>query len=103
MQPASPQLCSGDEDVKTFRLLAATAIAVTAVPLAAASMDGFSPRRLSAHVQELGSDAGRSLAFDAGQRNRRPSTAEWANADQHRGRSAPIRRLRSLGARAQLG
>lgn len=43
--------------MKTFRWLAATAIAVTAVPLAAASMDGFSPRRLSTHVQELGSDA----------------------------------------------
>jgi Zn-dependent M28 family amino/carboxypeptidase len=33
--------------VKTFRWLAATAIALTAVPLAAASMDGFSPQRLA--------------------------------------------------------
>ena len=43
--------------MKTFRWLAASAIALTAVPLFAASMDGFSPRRLSSHVQELGSDA----------------------------------------------
>ena len=43
--------------MKTFRWLAASAMALTTVPLAAASMDGFSPRRLSSHVQELGSDA----------------------------------------------
>src|SRR5437764_15162797 len=40
-----------------FRLLAASALALAAVPLAAASIDGFSPRRLSTHVQTLGSDA----------------------------------------------
>ena len=43
--------------MKTFRLFAATAIAVAAVPLSAASMGGFSPQRLSQHVQTLGSDA----------------------------------------------
>ncbi|HEX6604138.1 MAG TPA: M28 family metallopeptidase [Sphingomicrobium sp.] len=43
--------------MKTFRFLAATAIALAAVPLAAASTDGFSPQRLSQHVQVLGSDA----------------------------------------------
>src|ERR1700752_4618375 len=41
----------------SLRWLAATANALTAVPLAAASMDGFSPQRLSSHVQTLGSDA----------------------------------------------
>src|SRR5438045_3228072 len=40
-----------------FRLLAASALALAAVPLAAASIDGFSPQRLSTHVQTLGSDA----------------------------------------------
>ena len=43
--------------MKTFHFLAATAIALAAVPLAAASTDGFSPQRLSQHVQVLGSDA----------------------------------------------
>ena len=39
------------------RWLVAGAIALTALPLSAASMDGFSPERLSKHVQTLGSDA----------------------------------------------
>ena len=43
--------------MKTFRLFAATAIAVAAVPLTAASTGGFSTQRLSQHVQTLGSDA----------------------------------------------
>jgi Zn-dependent M28 family amino/carboxypeptidase len=43
--------------VTKFHLLAASAIALTAVPLTAASMGGFSPQRLSSHVQTLGSDA----------------------------------------------
>jgi Zn-dependent M28 family amino/carboxypeptidase len=47
--------------VKTTRLLAASAIALVAVPLMAAppaaSMGGFSPQRLSSHIQVLGSDA----------------------------------------------
>jgi Zn-dependent M28 family amino/carboxypeptidase len=38
-------------------LLAASAIALVAVPLTAASTGGFSPQRLSTHVQTLGSDA----------------------------------------------
>src|SRR5262245_31026574 len=45
------------ETMTTIRWIAATAAAVTAVPLAAASMDGFSPQRLSQHVQTIGSDA----------------------------------------------
>ena len=40
-----------------FRWFAASAIALFAVPLAAASSSGFSPERLSQHVQTLGSDA----------------------------------------------
>jgi Zn-dependent M28 family amino/carboxypeptidase len=43
--------------VKSFRWLAATAIALAAVPLAAQSTASFSPQRLSQHVQTLGSDA----------------------------------------------
>jgi len=43
--------------MKTFRLLAATALALAAVPLAAQSAATFSPQRLSQHVQTLGSDA----------------------------------------------
>jgi Zn-dependent M28 family amino/carboxypeptidase len=43
--------------VTKFRWFAASALALAAVPLAAASMDGFSPERLSSHVRELGSDA----------------------------------------------
>jgi Zn-dependent M28 family amino/carboxypeptidase len=43
--------------VNTYRLLAASAIALVAAPIAAASIDGFSPQRLSSHVQTLGSDA----------------------------------------------
>ena len=39
------------------RWLVAGAIALAAPPLSAASMDGFSPERLSKHVQTLGSDA----------------------------------------------
>ena len=42
--------------MKTYRWLAASAI-VLAVPVTAASMDGFSPQRLSEHVKTLGSDA----------------------------------------------
>ena len=43
--------------MKITRWLVAGAIALTALPLSAASMDGFSPERLSKHVQTLGSDA----------------------------------------------
>ena len=43
--------------MKTFRLLAATALALTTVPLAAQSTATFSPQRLAQHVQTLGSDA----------------------------------------------
>jgi Zn-dependent M28 family amino/carboxypeptidase len=43
--------------LKTFRWLAASAIALTAVPLAAASTGGFSPARLSKHIEIIGSDA----------------------------------------------
>jgi Zn-dependent M28 family amino/carboxypeptidase len=43
--------------VKSFRWLAATAIALAAVPLAAQSTATFSTQRLSQHVQTLGSDA----------------------------------------------
>src|SRR5258705_9664070 len=43
--------------MKTFRLLAATALVLTAVPLAAQSTATFSPQRLAQHVQTLGSDA----------------------------------------------
>jgi len=43
--------------VKTTRLLAASAIALVAVPLSAASMGGFSPQRLASHIQVIGSDA----------------------------------------------
>jgi Zn-dependent M28 family amino/carboxypeptidase len=38
-------------------LLVASAVAFIGLPLSAASMDGFSPQRLSQHVQTLGSDA----------------------------------------------
>jgi Zn-dependent M28 family amino/carboxypeptidase len=38
-------------------LLVVSAVALIALPLSAASMDGFSPQRLSQHVQTLGSDA----------------------------------------------
>jgi Zn-dependent M28 family amino/carboxypeptidase len=47
----------GEIEVTTFRWLAASAIALTAVPLAAASMGGFSPARLSKHIEIIGSDA----------------------------------------------
>lgn len=40
-----------------FRWLAASALALAAAPLTAASMDGFSPKLLSGHVETLGSDA----------------------------------------------
>jgi Zn-dependent M28 family amino/carboxypeptidase len=43
--------------MKSFRWLAATALALAAVPLAAQSTVSFSPQRLSQHVQILGSDA----------------------------------------------
>ena len=43
--------------MKTFRLFAATAIALVAVPVLAQSTASFSPQRLSQHVQTLGSDA----------------------------------------------
>jgi Zn-dependent M28 family amino/carboxypeptidase len=43
--------------MKTFRLLAATAIALAAVPLSAASMDGFSPQRLAEIDKTISSDA----------------------------------------------
>jgi Zn-dependent M28 family amino/carboxypeptidase len=43
--------------MKTFHLLAATALALVAVPLAAQSAATFSPQRLAHHVQTLGSDA----------------------------------------------
>ena len=41
----------------TFRWLAATAIALAAVPLAAQHTATFSPQRLAQHVRTLGSDA----------------------------------------------
>jgi Zn-dependent M28 family amino/carboxypeptidase len=44
-------------DVTTFRWLAATAIAFTAVPLVAAPIGSFSIQRLSSHIQTIGSDA----------------------------------------------
>ena len=47
----------GESVVKTFRLFAATAIALVAVPVHAADTGSFSPQRLSQHVQTLGSDA----------------------------------------------
>jgi Zn-dependent M28 family amino/carboxypeptidase len=47
----------GEIEVTTFRWFAASAIALTAVPLAAASMGGFSPARLSKHIEIIGSDA----------------------------------------------
>jgi hypothetical protein len=43
--------------MKTFRLLAASAIALVAVPLSAASMDGFSPQRLAEVDKTISSDA----------------------------------------------
>ena len=43
--------------MKTFRWLAASAIALAAVPLAAASMDDFSPQRLSEIDKYISSDA----------------------------------------------
>jgi Zn-dependent M28 family amino/carboxypeptidase len=43
--------------MKTFRLLAATALALAAVPLAAQSVATFSTARLAQHVKTLGSDA----------------------------------------------
>jgi hypothetical protein len=43
--------------MKTYRWLAASAIALAAAPLAAASMGVFSPTRLQTHVKTLGSDA----------------------------------------------
>lgn len=43
--------------MNTFRWFAASAMALAAVPLTAASMGGFSPERLSSHVKTLGSDA----------------------------------------------
>ena len=43
--------------MKTFRWLSASAIALVAAPLAAASMGVFSPTRLQTHVKTLGSDA----------------------------------------------
>ena len=43
--------------MKTYRWLAASAIALAAAPLAAASMGVFSPTRLGTHVKTLGSDA----------------------------------------------
>jgi len=43
--------------VKIVHLFAATAIALVAGPVAAADTGGFSPQRLSQHVQTLGSDA----------------------------------------------
>jgi Zn-dependent M28 family amino/carboxypeptidase len=43
--------------MKTFRWLAATALALASVPLAAQSTASFSPQRLAQHVRTLGSDA----------------------------------------------
>ena len=43
--------------MKTFRLLAATALAIATSPLAAQPSATFDPARLSQHVQTLGSDA----------------------------------------------
>ena len=43
--------------MKTFRLLGASAVALAAVPLAAASMGGFSPQRLSEIDKTISSDA----------------------------------------------
>jgi Zn-dependent M28 family amino/carboxypeptidase len=43
--------------VKIVHLFAATAIALVAVPVAAADTGSFSPQRLSQHIQTLGSDA----------------------------------------------
>jgi Zn-dependent M28 family amino/carboxypeptidase len=43
--------------VKTVHLFAATALAIVAVPVAAADTGSFSPQRLSQHIQTLGSDA----------------------------------------------
>ena len=43
--------------MKSTRLLAASALALAAVPLAAASIDGFSPQRLSAVDRFISSDA----------------------------------------------
>jgi Zn-dependent M28 family amino/carboxypeptidase len=43
--------------VKTYRWLAASAIALAAIPVTAASTGVFSPQRLSEHVKTLGSDA----------------------------------------------
>jgi len=43
--------------VKIVYLFAATALALSAGPVAAADMGSFSPQRLSQHVQTLGSDA----------------------------------------------
>ena len=43
--------------MKIVHLFAATAIALVAGPVAAADTGGFSPQRLSQHVQTLGSDA----------------------------------------------
>ncbi|MEO7635105.1 MAG: M28 family metallopeptidase [Sphingomicrobium sp.] len=40
-----------------FRLLGASALSLVAIPLSAAPTGGFSPERLRAHVQTLGSDA----------------------------------------------
>ena len=42
--------------MKTFRWLGASALALAAVPLAAASTGGFSPARLSKHIEIIGSD-----------------------------------------------
>ena len=43
--------------MKTFRLLAATALTFAALPLSAQPTATFDPARLSQHVQTLGSDA----------------------------------------------
>ena len=43
--------------MRMYRLLGASAIALAAAPLAAASMGAFSPMRLGTHVKTLGSDA----------------------------------------------
>src|SRR3954452_11340017 len=59
-----PGLCAltiallfGESDVNAFRLFAASAMALAAVPLAAATTGSFSPARLSNHIKIIGSDS----------------------------------------------
>src|SRR5947208_10275576 len=57
MRTASARALRGDGNVKTFRWLAASAIALAAVPLTAASTGTFSPYRLSQIDKAISSDA----------------------------------------------